>query len=173
LLVTTRWRGIARHEWTLACGGALALAVLMIWILPPMVLTVVSAGSTRTGFGDPVHTIIGDSADPTGQAWLLAWIGHALLAEPARLWDTNAFYPDRTGLAFNDTLLGYAPAGLIGDGVDAAVLRYNTVFVLVFARSPRWGRTRWPASWARTGSAPRWPAPPSRTPPGGTAMRGT
>jgi hypothetical protein len=116
-----------------ACAGALALAVLMIWVLPPIVLMVASAGWIRNGFGDPVRTIIGDSADPTGQAWLLAWNGHAIVGDPARLWDTNAFYPDRGGLAFNDTLLGYAPAGLIGDGVDAAVLRYNVVFVLVFA----------------------------------------
>ena len=128
-----RLRGIARHEWTLACAGALVLAVAMIWFLPPMVLGVVSAGTIRAGFADPVHTIIGDSADPTGQAWLLAWDGHAILHDPARLWDTNAFYPDRSGLAFNDTLLGYAPAGLIGDGVGAAVLRYNILFVLVFA----------------------------------------
>lgn len=126
-------RRIIRHEWTLAGAGALALAVLMIWILPPMVLGAASAGVIRAGFADPVHTIIGDSADPTGQAWLLAWNGHAILHDPARLWDTNAFYPDRGGLAFNDTLLGYAPAGLIGTGVNAALLRYNIVFVLVFA----------------------------------------
>ena len=123
----------ARHEWTLACAGALVLAVLMIWFLPPMLLGVASAGVIRDGFADPVHTIIGDSVDPTGQAWLLAWDGHAILHDPARLWDTNAFYPDRGGLAFNDTLLGYAPAGLIGSGMDAAVLRYNILFVLVFA----------------------------------------
>ncbi|MFI5932066.1 hypothetical protein [Actinoplanes sp. NPDC051494] len=128
-----RLRRIARHEWTLACGGALALAVLMIWILPPMVLGVTSAGTIHAGFADPVHTIIGDSADPTGQAWLLAWDGHALLHNWAHLWDTNAFYPDRGGLAFNDSLLGYAPAGLIGTGPEAAVLRYNIVFVLAFA----------------------------------------
>jgi hypothetical protein len=126
-------RRIAGHEWTLACAGALVLAVLMIWLLPPMVLSVASAGMIRNGFADPVHTIIGDSADPTGQAWLLAWGAHAIMHDPARLWDTNAFYPDRSGLAFNDTLLGYAPAGLIGEGVNAAVLRYNIVFVLVFA----------------------------------------
>ena len=126
-------RRIFRHEWTLAVAGALALAVLMIWILPPMVLGAASAGAIRDGFADPVHTIIGDSADPTGQAWLLAWNGHAIRHDPARLWDTNAFFPDLGGLAFNDTLLGYPPAGLIGDGVDAAILRYNIMFVLVFA----------------------------------------
>lgn len=126
-------RRIAGHEWTLACVGALVLAVLMIWFLPPIVLGVASAGVIRNGFADPVHTIIGDSADPTGQAWLLAWVGHAILHDPVRLWDTNAFYPDRRGLALNDSLLGYAPAGLIGDGMDAAVLRYNIMIVLVFA----------------------------------------
>ena len=126
-------RRFASHEWTLACTGALVLAALMIWFLPPMILGAVSAGTIRNGFADPVHTIIGDSADPTGQAWLLAWNGHAILHDPARLWDTNAFYPDRSGLAFNDTLLGYAPAGLIGDGMGAALLRYNILFVLAFA----------------------------------------
>jgi hypothetical protein len=128
-----RLRKFATHEWTLACAGSLVLAVAMIWILPPMVLGMTSAGMVRAGFADPVHTIIGDSADPTGQAWLLAWGGFALLRDPARLWDTNAFFPDRMGLAFNDSLLGYAPAGLAGTGVDAAVLRYNIVFVLAFA----------------------------------------
>jgi len=129
----SRLRGIATHEWTLACAGAVVLAALMIWFLPPMVLGVASAGTIRAGFADPVRTIIGDSADPTGQAWLLAWTGHSILHEPARLWDTNAFYPDRSGLALNDTLLGYAPAGLIGNGFGAAVLRYNVLFVLAFA----------------------------------------
>jgi hypothetical protein len=128
-----RLRAIAVHEWTLAGAGSLVLAVLMIWILPPMVLVVASAGTVRNGFADPVHTIIGDSADPTGQAWLLAWTGHAVLHEPGRLWDTNAFYPEHDGLAFNDTLLGYVPAGLVGNGMGAAVLRYNILFVLAFA----------------------------------------
>ncbi|MEV4639712.1 hypothetical protein AB0J80_20375 [Actinoplanes sp. NPDC049548] len=128
-----RLHAVARHEWTVAGAGALVLAVLMIWILPPMLLRVTSAGMIRSGFADPVHTIIGDSADPTGQAWLLAWTGYAIRHEPSRLWDTNAFYPDHDGLALNDTLLGYAPAGLVGAGVPAAVLRYNILFVLVFA----------------------------------------
>jgi hypothetical protein len=105
----------------------------MIWFLPPLVLWMFSAGLIRNGFADPVHTIIGDGGDPTGQAWLLAWNGHAILHEPGNLWDTNAFYPDRDGLAFNDSLLGYLPAGLIGNGMSAALLRYNIVFVLAFA----------------------------------------
>lgn len=128
-----RLRRIATHEWMLAGAGSLVLAVLMIWFLPSMILVITSAGTIHNGFADPVHTIIGDGADPTGQAFLLAWDGHAILHDPGRLWDTNAFFPDRDGLAFNDTLLGYAPAGLIGTGMGAAVLRYNILFVLSFA----------------------------------------
>jgi hypothetical protein len=97
------------------------------------VLLVFSAGLIRNGFADPVHTIIGDGADPTGQAWLLAWNGHAILHDPGALWDTNMFYPDHDALAFNDSLLGYAPAGFVGNGMGAAILRYNIVFVLAFA----------------------------------------
>jgi hypothetical protein len=128
-----RVRRFIRHEWTLACAGALGLAALMIWFLPPVVLWIFSAGVIRAGFADPVHTILGDGADPTGQAWLLAWNGHALLHDPGKLWDTNMFYPDHDALSFNDTLLGYAPAGLIGSGMGAALLRYNIVVVLAFA----------------------------------------
>jgi hypothetical protein len=122
-----------RHEWFLASVAALVLAVLMVWVLPPLVQYVVSAGHQHDGLANPVTTIIGDAADPTGQAWLLAWDGWALRHGLGGLWDTNAFYPDHNGLAFNDSLLGYAPFGLIGTGPAAAMLRYNLVYVLSFA----------------------------------------
>ncbi|HKN96778.1 MAG TPA: hypothetical protein VJX10_06660, partial [Pseudonocardiaceae bacterium] len=129
------WRVLraVRHEWTLACAGAVVLAVLMIWLLPPYAQWLLSAGLLPNTIANPVTTIIGDSGDPTGQAWLLAWNGHALLYDPGALWTTNAFYPERWALAFSDTLLGYAPAGVIGTGPAAAMLRYNIVFVLAFA----------------------------------------
>jgi hypothetical protein len=124
---------VVRHEWFLACLTALLLAVAMIWLLPPLLLWVLSAGATHTEIANPLRTIIGDAGDPTGQAWLLAWDGHALLHDLGALWNTNAFYPDTYGLALNDTLLGYAPAGLIGSGPADAMLRYNIVYVLSFA----------------------------------------
>jgi hypothetical protein len=93
---------------------------------------VLSAGGTPLDFADPRSTIVGDTGDPTAQAWLLAWNGHAVLHDAA-LWRTNAFHPESHALAFSDTLLGYAPAGMVGDGPVAAVTRYNIVFVLTFA----------------------------------------
>ena len=124
---------IVRHEWFLVCLGSLLLAVAMTWLLPPILMWVLSAGSAPHTFGDPTRTIIGDAGDPTAQAWLLAWDGHAILHDLGGLWNTNAFYPETYGLALNDTLLGYAPAGLIGSGPADAMLRYNMVFVLSFA----------------------------------------
>jgi MFS family permease len=81
----------------------------------------------------PLHTIPQDIWDPTLQAWQMAWSGHILLTDPAQLWHANAFYPESWSFAFSDTLLGYAPAGMIGDGPYAAVLRYNIMFVLAHA----------------------------------------
>ncbi|MFB6391583.1 hypothetical protein [Polymorphospora lycopeni] len=105
------------HEWTLAAVGAVVLAVLMTW--PTLRY--------------PQHTIPQDIWDPTLQAWQMAWSGHILLTDPSQLWHSNSFFPERWSFAFSDTLLGYAPAGMIGDGPVAALVRYNIIFVLVHA----------------------------------------
>ncbi|MEJ3742367.1 hypothetical protein WEI85_03605 [Actinomycetes bacterium KLBMP 9797] len=105
------------HEYTLACLGALLLAVIMTW--PTLRY--------------PQHTLPQDIWDPTLQAWQMAWSGHILLTDPAQLWNANAFYPERLSFAFSDTLLGYAPAGMLGEGPTAAILRYNIMFVLAHA----------------------------------------
>lgn len=111
---------VSSHEWTLAVLGGLALAVLMTW--PAL---------------DPRYastTLPQDVGDPALVTWILAWPGHILLNDPASLWHGNAFYPDNTwSLAFTDSLLGYAPLSLIGEGLAAGLVRYNVVYVLAYA----------------------------------------
>ncbi|MGW5671615.1 hypothetical protein, partial [Micromonospora sp. NPDC003776] len=105
------------HEWTLATVATLALAVLMTW--PTLRY--------------PAYTLPQDYWDPSLQAWQMAWSGHILLTDPAQLWNSNTFFPDPWSFAFSDTLLGYAPAGMIGHGPEAALVRYNIMFVLAHA----------------------------------------
>ncbi|MCU1672636.1 MAG: hypothetical protein JWN77_749 [Frankiales bacterium] len=72
-----------------------------------------------------------DLGDPLLQTWQLSWGAHALLHDPLHVWDSNTFFPlDRT-LAFSDSLLGYAPLGVLFG--DSALVRYNTVFLLAYA----------------------------------------
>lgn len=106
-----------RHEWTLACLAGLGLAVLMTW--PTL--------------ADPFYTVPRDIHDPLLVAYLIGWDGHALTSNPMGVWDTNAFFPLSNTLAFSESMLGYAPLGLIGSGPVAAVFRYNLVFVLLHA----------------------------------------
>jgi hypothetical protein len=131
--VSRRGLRLLRHEWTVATIGSVLLAILMVWLIPPYAAEFVTAGVKHAAIADPAHTIIGDGGDSTAQAWLVGWDGHALRHGLRGLWETNAFYPDKYGLALTDSLFGYAPAGLIGSGVVAAVLRYNILFVLTFA----------------------------------------
>ncbi|WP_235966233.1 hypothetical protein [Micromonospora rubida] len=105
------------HEWTLAVLASLALAVALTW--PTLRY--------------PPYTLPQDYWDPSLQAWQMAWSGHVLLTDPAQLWQSNTFFPDPWSFAFSDTLLGYAPAGMIGTGPEAALLRYNIMFVLAHA----------------------------------------
>ncbi len=74
-----------------------------------------------------------DLGDPLVQAWQVAWDGHALTTQPARLFQANHFWPQPDSLAFSDALVGYAPAGLVGEGVHAAVARYDLLFLFAFA----------------------------------------
>ena len=115
-LAGVSWR-LARHEWTLAALAALLLAVVLTW--PTL--------------RDPASTIPQDTGDPTLQAWQVAWGGHALLTNPFQVWHSNTFYPEPYTYAYSDTLLGYAPFGMIGDGPVAAVVRYNLLYVLTHA----------------------------------------
>jgi hypothetical protein len=74
-----------------------------------------------------------DLVDPALQAWEVAWGGHALLHQPLAYFQANAFWPLQNSLAFSDALVGYAPVGLFGHGVGAAVLRHNLLVVFAYA----------------------------------------
>src|SRR4051794_32807620 len=106
----------ARELLPVVLAGAL-LAVLITW---PLVL-------------HPGHHIAQDLGDPVRTAWQIAWTGHALLHHPTHLWQSNAFYPFSNTLAFSDSLLGYAPAGLVAHGEVAALVRYNLLFLFAYA----------------------------------------
>lgn len=73
-----------------------------------------------------------DLGDPSLQAWQVAWGGHALLHQPLSYFQSNTFFPLADSLAFSDALVGYSPAGLVGRGVTAAVLRYNLLFLFAY-----------------------------------------
>jgi hypothetical protein len=112
-----RGRPWYRREIVVVPAVALLLAGLMTW--PTL--------------RHPAGTLPADLGDPALVTYLLGWVGHALRTDPWGLWDLNAFYPGHGALAYTDSLLGYAPFGLVGHGLAAAVVRYNVLFVLVAA----------------------------------------
>jgi hypothetical protein len=65
--------------------------------------------------------------------WVVAWVAHALTADPASLFHANIFYPHRNALAFSEANLG---AGLLGAPVWALTRNpyatHNVVFLSAF-----------------------------------------
>jgi hypothetical protein len=108
---------LGARELVLLVLGACALAAAMHWPLPLHI-------------GSDVERDVGD---PLVQSWELAWGGHALLHQPLDFFQANTFWPLRNSLAFSEALAGYAPAGAIGSGFEAAVVRYNVLFLLSYA----------------------------------------
>lgn len=115
--VLARIGRVLRHEWTLAVLAATGLALLL----------------NRGALADPAHTLPRDIWDPSLNSYIVAWVGHALREDPLGIWHLNAFYPAPYGLAYSDAMLGYAPFGLIGTGPEAAVLRYNLLYLGAYA----------------------------------------
>jgi hypothetical protein len=108
---------LSRSELLGLALASVAIAVLMHWPLP-------------LHLGRDVSRDIGD---PLVQAWEVAWGGHALLHQPLDFFQANTFWPARNSLAFSEALAGYAPAGMIGEGVTAAIVRYNLLFLFAYA----------------------------------------
>ena len=113
----TSRRDVSPRELGLVALGACLVAVVMHW---PLVLNLGSE-------------IPKDLGDPLAQAWQVAWGGHALAEQPLDFFQSNQFWPLDDTLAFSDALLGYAPAGLIGSGPEAAVTRYDLLFLFAYA----------------------------------------
>jgi hypothetical protein len=109
--------GVGGRELLLLLLGACLLSVVMHW---PLLLHL----------GD---TVPRDLGDPLPQAWQVAWDGHALLHQPLHFFDANQYWPFHDTLAFSDALIGYTPAGLIGSGPRAALVRYDLLFLFAYA----------------------------------------
>jgi hypothetical protein len=109
--------GLTRREVIVAVLGACLLAIAMTWPL-------------AIHLGNVVPRDIGD---PLAEAWQPAWGGHALLDQPLHFFDANRFWPLKYSLAFGDALVGYAPAGIIGSGPHAAMVRYDLLFIFAYA----------------------------------------
>ena len=77
-----------------------------------------------------------DIGDPLLNTWILAWDGHALLTDPAHLFDANIFFPLKDTLAYSEHLIGTAlpmlPVLLIS---REPVLAYNVAFLISFMLS--------------------------------------
>jgi hypothetical protein len=108
---------LTRREIVLAALAACLLALAMHWPLPLHLSRDVSR----------------DVGDPLVQAWEVAWGGHALTNQPLDYFQANTFWPLHDSLAFSDALAGYAPAGAIGSGVTAAIVRYDLLFLFAYA----------------------------------------
>lgn len=107
-----------RREIVWVAAIATVAAVVVHW---PLAL--------RLGTHFPDVTI----GDPYFQAWQIAWMGHAVLTQPLALFDSNAFFPMNNTLAFSEASIGYLPAGMIGEGPGAALVRYNLLFHFSYA----------------------------------------
>ena len=108
---------LTKREFGLAALLAVLLALALHWPLP--------LHMTRD--------VPRDIGDPLVQAWQVAWGGHALLHQPLDYFQANTFWPMKDSLAVSEALAGYAPAGTIGSGVTAAVLRYDLLFLFAYA----------------------------------------
>jgi hypothetical protein len=108
---------VTARELLLVALGAIVASVVMNW---PLVLNL----------GEDVPKDLGD---PLVQAWQVGWGGHALIHQPLDFFQSNQFWPLADTLAFSDALLGYAPAGLIGSGSEAAIARYDVLFLFAYA----------------------------------------
>jgi hypothetical protein len=65
-------------------------------------------------------TAVTDFGDPLLNAWILAWVAHAIVHDPLHLFNTNIFFPEQNTLAYSETLIVPAilAAPLLWGGVD-------------------------------------------------------
>ncbi len=88
----------------------------------------------------PQARVLGTEATPHQDVyfnmWRLAWVTHAISTQPARLFDTNIFYPEPDTLALSDAMIveGAVAAPLLRSGMRP-VLVHNLLLLSAIALS--------------------------------------
>jgi hypothetical protein len=108
-------------QWLLLWAAAFVAAVIMTW---PLASGLGSLGRTQ------------NSGDGRFAVWNVAWVAHALVTDPAGVYDANIFHPHRNTLAFSEANLGAGtlavPAWIATRNPFAA---HNSVVLFVFSAS--------------------------------------
>ena len=108
---------------------------------------------------DPAHLSRNDNADTILNEWTLAWFAHQAprapldwaRGEPLGLFDANIFFPERTTLAYSESLFAQGAMGapLLWLGASP-VLTYNVLLIAGFALTG-WAMclvlVRWTGDW--------------------------
>lgn len=80
-----------------------------------------------------VWNAVEDKQDALLNTWIMAWVGHASIADPLNLYEANIYYPYRDTLAFSESLV---PQGLLALPVtlatDNPIFGYNLVLLAMF-----------------------------------------
>jgi len=98
-----------------------------------LVLATLTAIVTFVTWPQVLHLTTGlnDLGDPLLNAWTLAWVAHATVTDPARLFDANIFHPETGALAYSEPLL--VPALLVAPlhwlGADP-ILAHNLLLLM-------------------------------------------
>lgn len=83
-----------------------------------------------------VHgTLMGhfEMPDARFNSWILGWVHHSLISNPASLFDTNAFHPAKNTLTGSEHMLGIALQTLFFRPFsDSAVMLHQTALILSF-----------------------------------------
>lgn len=87
-----------------ALGAACLYALLTPWVLRPWFL----AADALPHFGGLGGGLFAD-ADLSLNIWILAWVAHALLTDPSRLFDGNIYHPAGGAIVGSENMLAHAP----------------------------------------------------------------
>ncbi len=80
------------------------------------------------------ESLPGDIGDPLLNTWILAWDGHALMQNPAGLFDANIFFPRPNTLAYSEHMLSTALSVLpVQVATGEPLVAYNLAFLASLA----------------------------------------
>lgn len=116
--------------WVSVAGAAALYAAVTPWVLRPWFLAGDLLPHAPGSYGSLVD------ADLALNLWILAWIAHAALADPTRLFDGNIFYPATNTIAGSENMLAHLPvtaAALALSGNALVMLKAYVLESFVFS----------------------------------------